>query len=227
MAEITLRPKELPTVPLEVEISPDKVAGKSIDDVKKFPILKGNREKELGEYFEVTGTTAENAADIKIIIDGNVDSVKYIGKEMTAGEILIKGSTGMHTGDDMKGGKITIEGDCADFCAFDRRSEQSLVDVFVAKSVQEVGSHQRLHGRERGEGKRTARDFADGQAIRCEVQVCAAQRLRIAQAEETELSQLVEQLPGEFAGAVDGGRPGSDALVGEPRECITNESLLW
>ncbi len=36
MAEITLTPKELPTIPLEAEISPDNFAGKSIEDIKKF-----------------------------------------------------------------------------------------------------------------------------------------------------------------------------------------------
>ncbi|MFX1293512.1 MAG: formylmethanofuran dehydrogenase subunit C [Promethearchaeota archaeon] len=119
MVEITLSPKELPTIPLEMEISPDVFAGKSIEEVKKLKILKGNREKELGEYFNVEGSTAKDPADIKIIINGNVDRVKYIGSKMTAGEIIIKGNTGMHTGDDMKGGKITVEGDCADFCAME------------------------------------------------------------------------------------------------------------
>jgi formylmethanofuran dehydrogenase subunit C len=121
MAEITLTPKKLPAIPLEVEISPDKLAKKSIEEIKKFKIFMGNLEKELGEFFEVKGQSAENPADIKIIIDGNADSVKYIGSGMSAGEILIKGNIGMHTGDDMKGGKITIEGNCADFCVMEMK----------------------------------------------------------------------------------------------------------
>ncbi len=120
MAEITLTPKkELPTVPLEVEISPNNIAGKSIEDIKKITILKGNREKLLGDFFDVSGSSAENPADIKIIINGNMERVKYLGSAMTAGEIIIKGNAGMHTGDDMKGGKITTEGNCADFCAME------------------------------------------------------------------------------------------------------------
>jgi len=117
MAEITLTPKELPSVPLEVEISPDTVAGKSIEDIKKIIIMKGNREVELGEFFNVEGSSTDNVSDIKIVINGNIDSVKYIGQGMTAGEIIVKGNAGMHTGDDMKGGKILVEGDCGDFCA--------------------------------------------------------------------------------------------------------------
>ena len=122
MAEITLTPKELPSVPLEVDISPDTVAGKSIEDIKKIIIMKGNREVELGEFFNVEGGSADNAAEIKIIINGNIDSVKFIGQGMTAGEIIIKGNVGMHTGDDMKGGKILVEGDCGDFCASEIKS---------------------------------------------------------------------------------------------------------
>ncbi|HUY00662.1 MAG TPA: formylmethanofuran dehydrogenase subunit C, partial [Candidatus Deferrimicrobium sp.] len=121
MAEITLTPKKLPAIPLEVEISPDNLAKKSIEEIKKFKILKGNQEAELGQFFEISGQSAENPADIKIIVTGNVDSVKYIGSGMSAGEILIKGNSGMHTGDDMKGGKITVEGNCADFCAMEMK----------------------------------------------------------------------------------------------------------
>ncbi|MHA1130269.1 MAG: formylmethanofuran dehydrogenase subunit C [Candidatus Helarchaeota archaeon] len=119
MAELTLIPKDLSSIPLEIEISPDSIAGKSIEDIKKMKIMKGNREKELAEFFDVKGSIAESPAENKIIIDGNIDQVKYIGTKMTAGEILIKGNVGMHTGDEMKGGKITIEGNCADFCAME------------------------------------------------------------------------------------------------------------
>ncbi|MHA1266554.1 MAG: formylmethanofuran dehydrogenase subunit C [Candidatus Helarchaeota archaeon] len=122
MATITLKlKKELPSVPLEAEISPDNFKGRKIDEIKAFPMMKGNKEVKLGDYFEVKGESAENPEDIKIIIEGNVDRVKYIGSKMTAGEIVIKGNVGMHTGDDMKGGKILVEGDCADFCALEMK----------------------------------------------------------------------------------------------------------
>lgn len=121
MSEIILTPKELPNIPLEVEISPNTVAKKSIDEIAQIKILKGNREKELGEFFDIEGESAEEPAEIKIIINGSVDRVKFLGAGMSAGEVLIKGNAGMHTGDDMKGGKITIEGNCADFCAMEMK----------------------------------------------------------------------------------------------------------
>ncbi len=121
MKEITLTPKELPNIPLEVEISPDNLAKKSLADIAKIKILKGNREKELGTFFDVKGEPAENPADLKLVINGNVDRVKFLGASMSAGEVLIKGNAGMHTGDDIKGGKITIEGNCADFCAMEMK----------------------------------------------------------------------------------------------------------
>lgn len=121
MSEIVLTPKELPNIPLEVEISPNILAKKSIDEIAQIKILKGNRQKELSEFFDIEGGSAEEPADIKIVINGNVDKVKFLGAGMSAGEILIKGNAGMHTGDDMKGGKITIEGNCADFCAMEMK----------------------------------------------------------------------------------------------------------
>jgi formylmethanofuran dehydrogenase subunit C len=121
LKEITLTPKELPNIPLEVEISPDNLAKKSLADIAKIKILKGNREKELGTFFDVEGEPAESPADIKLVINGNVDRVKFLGAGMSAGEVLIKGNAGMHTGDDMKGGKMFIEGNCADFCAMEMK----------------------------------------------------------------------------------------------------------
>jgi formylmethanofuran dehydrogenase subunit C len=121
LSEIILTPKELPNIPLEIEISPNIVAKKSIEEIAQIKILKGNRTKELGEFFDIEGESAEEPADIRIVINGNVDRVKFLGVGMSAGEILIKGNAGMHTGDDMKGGKITVEGDCADFCAMEMK----------------------------------------------------------------------------------------------------------
>ncbi|TFF86609.1 MAG: formylmethanofuran dehydrogenase subunit C [Promethearchaeota archaeon] len=128
MAEIKLTPKKLPQIPLEAEnISCDAFAGKSIDEIKKLEVNKGNKTLELGEFFDVSGSSAEKAEDLKIIIDGDVTNVKNIGKSMTAGEILIKGSAGMHTADRLKGGKIEVEGDVGDFCATEMQNGEFIV----------------------------------------------------------------------------------------------------
>lgn len=132
MVEITLTPKKdafSSTIPLEAEIiSTDNFAGKTIDEIKKLPVWKGNREKTLGDYFDVKGGKADAPADLKIIIAGDVSMVKGIGTKMTAGEIVINGKAGMHTADLLSGGKITVEGDVDDFCGTEMKKGELIVN---------------------------------------------------------------------------------------------------
>ncbi len=129
MAEISLTPKNLPErIPLEADsISCDVFAGKDLAGIKNLPIFVGNKEKKLEDYFDIQGTSADNAAELKIIINGNVNNVKYIGKGMTAGEIIIKGSAGMHTADWLNGGKITVEGDVGNFSATEMKKGELVI----------------------------------------------------------------------------------------------------
>ena len=111
MSEIILTPLDQPEVPLEASsIKPDVFAGKTIEEIKDIEILHGNTPVKLSDFFEVTGESSENPAELKIIIDGDVDRTKRIGEGMNAGEILIKGDVNMYVGAEMKGGKITVEG---------------------------------------------------------------------------------------------------------------------
>jgi len=120
MAEINLVPKNLPEkIPLEADsISCDVFAGKSIEEIKNLPVYRGNKAEKLGDYFNVSGSAdGTDISGLKIIIKGDVSNVKYIGYKMTGGELIIKGSAGMHTADRIKGGKITVEGDVGSFSA--------------------------------------------------------------------------------------------------------------
>ena len=132
MAEITLKPKKIVSetkIPIEVEnsISCESFAGKSIDDIKKLEAFIGNEKKTLGDFFDISGEKSDDAASIKIIIDGDVWMVKGIGRKMKAGEILIKGKAGMHTGEELNGGKITVEGDVDHFCFNEVKKGEVLV----------------------------------------------------------------------------------------------------
>lgn len=128
MAEIKLVPKELPKIPLEAEnISCDIFAGKSIDEIKSLTVNKGNKTYELKDFFDVEGSKVDDASDLKIVIDGEVSRVRNIGKSMKAGEILIKGSAGMHTADGLNGGKVVVEGDVGDFSAMEMKRGEFIV----------------------------------------------------------------------------------------------------
>jgi formylmethanofuran dehydrogenase subunit C len=114
---ITLRLKQQFTVPLEAEtITPDAFLTRSLADVERLPVLHGNAEAHVGDFFSVTGT-----ADETIRLEGDLTRVKYIGKEMTCGRIEIHGDTGMHLGAEMRDGAIVVHGDVGDWAGAEMR----------------------------------------------------------------------------------------------------------
>ncbi|WXG45905.1 MAG: formylmethanofuran dehydrogenase subunit C [Candidatus Atabeyarchaeum deiterrae] len=115
--EIVLIPKSINSkVPIEAEVvTPDSFAGKTTDQIQGLTVFRGNKQMKLKDLFDVKGVKVDNPTDLRIVIQGNVSTVKRIGEGMTAGEILVKGSAGMHVGNNMKGGKITIEGSAGDW----------------------------------------------------------------------------------------------------------------
>ena len=118
MKEITLKPKELPEAGLIADtIKPDTFAGKNIEEIKSLEIFAGNRLSTIGDFFDVSGASAKDAKDIRIVIDGDISKTKMIGQGMKAGEIVINGNVGMYVGESMRGGKIKVKGDADTFAA--------------------------------------------------------------------------------------------------------------
>lgn len=109
MITLTLK-RELP-VPLEVEaLTPDRLANLPHDDVRALPVYLGKRTCRLDEFFEVEG-----AASDELVIHGQAQRVKSIGRGMTRGRITIHGDAGMHLGAGMEGGTIEVFGNASDW----------------------------------------------------------------------------------------------------------------
>jgi formylmethanofuran dehydrogenase subunit C len=116
MRELWLTPKQLPSIPIEAEvICPDVVAGKTLKEVSALEVYVGNSTHQLREFFEVEGDVAEAPADQTIVVDGTIETVKYVGARMTAGHVLVKGCAGMHTGAQMSGGELVVEQNTRDW----------------------------------------------------------------------------------------------------------------
>jgi formylmethanofuran dehydrogenase subunit C len=116
MKSIILTPKKSSKIPVEAEaIIPDSFAGKTLEEIRNLNVYVGNGVHVLDEFFKVDGESAESAMKQKIIVDGDAAHVKYIGRGMTSGEVVIKGNAGMHTGSMMSGGSLTVEGDADDW----------------------------------------------------------------------------------------------------------------
>ena len=116
MEKIVLTPKGFSSVPLEAEaITPDAFTSRSLKEIKALKVHHGNREVDMGEYIHVQGKVAETPAEQIIVVDGDARHIKYIGRGMTAGRIMIQGDVGMHTGSQMGGGEIAVAGNVADW----------------------------------------------------------------------------------------------------------------
>jgi formylmethanofuran dehydrogenase subunit C len=103
--------KEQPNVPLEAEVlSPDVLADLDRPAACALPIFLGKRQCRLDDFFEVEG----NGSD-ELEIRGDARRVKWIGRGMTRGRIVVQGNAGMHLGAAMKGGSIEVSGNVGDW----------------------------------------------------------------------------------------------------------------
>jgi formylmethanofuran dehydrogenase subunit C len=109
MIRLTL--KEPPSVPLEAEmLSPDTVAPLTLEAVAALPVYLGKRERRVDDFFVVEGEPGD-----ELEIRGDARRVKWIGRGMTRGRIVVQGNAGMHLGSAMSGGAIEVSGDAGDW----------------------------------------------------------------------------------------------------------------
>ena len=113
------------------DILPETVAGKSIDKIKRMPLMQGNRRKNAGDLFEIDGE-CDNALEfhgqtskLRRIGSGMTEGVvrvmgdagNELGVSMTGGEIHVTGNAGDYVGSGMRGGSIEVSGNSGDFTA--------------------------------------------------------------------------------------------------------------
>ena len=112
MESLHLTLKQEPIAPLEAEcISPTGFLGKSADQIRRLPLLHGKDRVELGEFFDVKGDSQAG----RVVVEGDLARVKYLGCAMDRGTLCVKGPAGMHLGERMAGGTIEVEGDVDDW----------------------------------------------------------------------------------------------------------------
>ncbi len=127
MKEIFLKFKGSKTV-LEAEvINPNVFSGKKIEEIENLTVYHGNRRAKLGEFFDIEGTSCDDASKLRIVVEGNLENVKRIGEGMNSGEIVVKGNVGMHLGDFMSGGRIVVEGNTASYCATEMKGGELII----------------------------------------------------------------------------------------------------
>ena len=116
METVTLTITKTPTLYLKAEaVSPDMLAGKSLDQIRSLPVYMGNEEFTLGDFFDVAGASGATAADTKVVVKGDLSRVKYLGTKMSAGELVIEGDADMYVGAWMTGGSLVAKGNVDSF----------------------------------------------------------------------------------------------------------------
>jgi formylmethanofuran dehydrogenase subunit C len=129
METVTITMKNLPALYLEADnVTPDAFAGKTAAQIAELSVHEGNTTSSLSKYFEVSGNAGATAADTKIIVKGDVKKVKYLGMKMSAGEMVIEGSTDLYVGAWMTGGKLLAKGNVEAFAGTAMKGGELIIE---------------------------------------------------------------------------------------------------
>jgi formylmethanofuran dehydrogenase subunit C len=129
METVTITMKNQPALYLEADnVAPDKFAGKTASQIAELHVYEGNTTSTLGKYFEVAGNAGATAADTRIVVKGDVKKVKYLGMKMSAGELVVEGSTDLYAGAWMSGGKMLVKGNVEAFAATGMKGGELIIE---------------------------------------------------------------------------------------------------
>jgi len=100
-----------PDVPFEAEsITPGVVNKLKAKEIERLKLFHGNREVNLADFFSVI----DNKSEI-LEVEGDMHRVKYLGTNMSSGEMQINGDVGPHLGSAVTGGFIKVNGNTGDW----------------------------------------------------------------------------------------------------------------
>jgi formylmethanofuran dehydrogenase subunit C len=157
-----LKLKSIPRVLTDLRnISPDKFAGKNIDEIRNLKILEGGAPSTLDTLFDIDGPSIAPAEvkTIEITIENSVDKLCFVGYRMSNGKIVVKGNIGHFIGYKMKGGTIVIYGKTRNYLG--AKMVNGVIEVF-GDVGHRVGC--KLQGEKSGKGMRGGSIIIHGNA---------------------------------------------------------------
>lgn len=111
--------QQTPTVPLEAEvITPDRLAGLDPAGIAALPVFHGKRRCRLDDFFRIDLSGEPHRLSrggLQVEVHGDLSRVKWLGRGMSQGRLLIYGPVGMHLGAYMSGGRIEVFGRAGDW----------------------------------------------------------------------------------------------------------------
>ena len=118
-------------VPQRIDVSaitPDRLAGSSVDSISRLPMHVGNQKVELGELFSVGGSDTDNIAFAgggildrvghgmsHGVVRVDADAGAYAAADLRGGEVVVSGSVGVLAACGMRGGGLKVGGNAGDF----------------------------------------------------------------------------------------------------------------
>ena len=120
---LTLRGKL--ELPIEVDgVQPSVVREMTPEQIAAINVYCGNATLPLGEFFQVSGSAAE---DLTIVWQGDCSRVKHIGSRLNGGTMRVEGNAGMHLGAGMVAGEIFCDGNVTDWLGAEMRGGHIIV----------------------------------------------------------------------------------------------------
>lgn len=151
-----------PTQRVDVSpLTPDNLAGKSLQDIAAIELQTGNRRLRADEIFAITGSDTsaiefkQASAKLDYIGKGNAsgtitvegDAGAYLGLQLKGGVITVSGNVGAYAACEMKNGEIHIGGNAGDFLGAalpgDKKGLQGGVVVVKGNVGDRAGDHMR------------------------------------------------------------------------------------
>jgi formylmethanofuran dehydrogenase subunit C len=106
MSVLTFTLKNKPKFTLDVApLTPENLSGLTLAKIKKIKLVYGKETVVVDKLFDVHGKPGE-----EIIIEKSCDKLICVGKNMTSGNITVKGDVGDLLGQSMQGGSIDVTG---------------------------------------------------------------------------------------------------------------------
>ena len=96
------------------ELIPDEIYSWTEADFAKYQVPIGNSRFPITDFFNITVEgEAAGPDEVEMILNGDLNRVKYIGCKMSGGNIVCNSSVDLHVGAEMSGGSILVKGDAA------------------------------------------------------------------------------------------------------------------
>lgn len=124
MSALTLSLKAPPRQRVDLSpLLPERLSGLDTGAIARIELASGNRGVPVGDLFAVA---AGDPAELRL--EGGCDRLDYIGRDMTAGRIVVEGDAGAYLGLAMTGGALRVRGTVGAWAGAEMRGGEIEID---------------------------------------------------------------------------------------------------